>query len=47
MTYCRYVPIRRFLPWLASGWRFSCDIAEPMMGNHGHYACLMVRGASQ
>jgi hypothetical protein len=33
---------RRFLVALLDGWRFFDDIAQPMRGHHGRYACLMV-----
>lgn len=37
-----YVPLRRFLIWLAAGWRFPL-VVRPMLGWHGRYSCLMWR----
>lgn len=38
-----YVPLDRFLLYLAAGWRFDGDVAEPIDAHHGAHACLMVR----
>ncbi len=38
-----YAPIDGFLPYLAVGWRFADDIAEPMPAHHGHWSVLLVR----
>ena len=39
------VPIGRFLPYLAIGWRFIDDIAEPVIGHHGAYSVMLMRPA--
>jgi len=44
ITIARYVPLHRWLGYLADGWTFATlPVVEPMAGNHGHYAVLMVR----
>jgi len=40
----RYVPLHQFCRYLAEGWRFVGDVAEPMAGHHGAYSRLMVWG---
>ena len=48
MMLARYVPLARWLVYLASGWRFATDpVIEPMRGHHGHYSVLMVRGGGR
>ena len=45
-----YVPLNAFLPYLAAGWTFATrgglPVADAMVGHHGRYCCLMVRGAA-
>lgn len=43
MRFVQYVPLSRWLPLLADGWRFSSWIVQPMAGHHGAHAVLMVR----
>ena len=40
-----YAPRHKFLAFLAAGWRFVNDVAEPMPGHHGTYSILMEREA--
>lgn len=44
MTYfVRYVPIDAFLVYLADGWTFPDDIAEPIQDpHHGQYSCILI-----
>lgn len=44
MMQVAYVPLDRFVLWLAQGWRFSGHVVEPMRGHHGAFSCLMERG---
>lgn len=41
-----FAPRDGFLPYLAAGWRFACDIAEPMIGSHGAWSVCLEREAS-
>jgi hypothetical protein len=38
-----FVPLDGFLPYLATGWTFANNIAEPMPGSHGVWSILMER----
>jgi hypothetical protein len=40
----RYVPLDKFLPMLAQGWRFPRGVAQPITGGaHGYWSCIMER----
>jgi hypothetical protein len=42
MTYL-FAPLGGFLLLLLAGWRFPDDIAQPLLGHHAAYGCLMER----
>ena len=42
-TECIYAPRDAWLAWLAAGWRFPEDIAQPMQGPHGRYGVFLWR----
>ena len=53
MTYLiATVDLGKFLHWLAQGWRFCADpdlgivVAQPLLGRHGKYRCLMRKDAA-
>lgn len=38
----QHVPMGGWLLYLARGWRFPNDVAQPMDGHHGVWVCWMV-----
>jgi hypothetical protein len=36
-------PLRSWLVWLAAGWRFPDDIAQPAGGHHGDHVATLCR----
>ena len=40
-----FAPRDAFLPYLAAGWRFANDIAQPMPGSHGAWSVMLERPA--
>mgnify|MGYP006436176853 CR=1 FL=1 len=43
MTDVIFAPRNVFLAYLAAGWRFANNVAEPMPGAHGDYSVILER----